>query len=165
VDEAIADTGPLLHLHEIGRLDTLVLFQTLILPNLVQHELHLRGIEPDVLAPFARLRLGDSPLSRLEILQEKLARLQPADLEVLAWARAKDWQGVVLTDDLALRRILEDFGATVIGSLGILVRAYARGVLARQDLDSAVEALLQESSLHASKAFKVVARTLVRDLP
>jgi len=45
------------------------------------------------------------------------------------------------------------------------VRAYSRGALSRRDLDMAVEALLEKSSLHASKAFKTVARQQVRGLP
>lgn len=162
--EAITDTGPILHLHEIGRLDSLQTFQTLIVTNLVQQELVSREIDVNILAPIVSLRLETSPLTRREIPEAKLAHLQAADLEVLTRAGVQDWQGAVLTDDLALRRVLEKSGATVTGSFGILVRAYSRGVLSRQGLDTAVEALLEDSSLHAGKAFKIVARRQLREL-
>ena len=44
--EAIADTGPVLHLHEIGRLDCLAVFDSLLMPDLVVEELHTYGLDP-----------------------------------------------------------------------------------------------------------------------
>jgi len=44
--EAISDTGPLLHLHEIGQLDALGIFTHLILPSLVADKLRTHGLKP-----------------------------------------------------------------------------------------------------------------------
>jgi predicted nucleic acid-binding protein len=81
----------------------------------------------------------------------------------LAWADA--FRSPVLTDDLTLRRMLEREGATAVGTAGVLVRAYRRGLLARTELDAAVDALFERSTLHVSLAFRAYVRSLLRTLP
>jgi hypothetical protein len=49
--------------------------------------------------------------------------------------------------------------------VGILIRAYAVGALSREELKRSSEALLEESSLHLSRAFRTYVRKLVADLP
>jgi predicted nucleic acid-binding protein len=43
--EAITDTGPVLHLNEIGRLECLRIFEHLVMPDLVAEELHNYGLD------------------------------------------------------------------------------------------------------------------------
>lgn len=47
--EAISDTGPVLHLHEIGRQAALGIFERPVVPNLVAEE--LRTYRLDVVQP------------------------------------------------------------------------------------------------------------------
>jgi len=61
---------------------------------------------------------------------------------------------VVLTDDLQLRKALETQGHRVVGSVGVVVRAFTFGIVTRAELHTAIDELLDGSSLYASKAFR-----------
>jgi predicted nucleic acid-binding protein len=164
VPETISDTGPILHLHEIGRLRTLATVSPLVFPSRVWEELRHRGLDEATFQSSDLLFKLSPAIQNLASSPETL-RLQPADTEVFLLARERNFEPLVLTDDLALRRLLESRGAIVAGSVGILIRAYAVGALSREELKRSSEALLEESSLHLSRAFRAYVRKLVGDLP
>jgi predicted nucleic acid-binding protein len=164
VPETISDTGPILHLHEIGRLDTLSTVEPLVFPIGVWEELRHRSLDQATLQQ-AGLDFTISTAGRDLLARAKTFRLQPADAEVFLLAQEDHFKSLILTDDLALRRLLEERGAIVAGSVGILVRAYAAGNLSREGLEQCIESLLEESSLHLSRAFRSYVRKLVTDLP
>ncbi len=135
--EAIADTGPVLHLHEIGQLDCLAVFDNLVIPDLVAEELRAYGLDP------SRLNVAGLNVVVVSVAKEEWAPvvmeagqsiIHPADAQVFILAQSDRFQKPVLTDDLALRRRLESRGATAVGSVGVLVRAYATGRLQRNEL-------------------------------
>ncbi|HVR96929.1 MAG TPA: hypothetical protein VMW27_09960 [Thermoanaerobaculia bacterium] len=166
--EAIADTGPILHLHEIGQLSILTSLGPVALPDLVLEELAHRGIDiSDFQSAGVEVRSEILDSAQLEsILQgTDLPQIQPADIRVFALAKAGEFAQLVLTDDLALRRLLENHGAEVVGSVGVLLRAYKDGRIVRATLDRSVDALLRQSSLHLSRAFRVYLRSLLENLP
>src|SRR5262249_44988086 len=150
VPETISDTGPILHLGEIGRLTVLAPLSPIKIPNLVSVELSARGIEEPVLrsagieasvesldtTDWQRLLRGLGPIE-----------CEPADAQVVALVRSSGFQALSLTDDLTLRRLLEGHGATVVGTVGLLVRAYSAGRLQRAQLEESVEALFNDSTL------------------
>ena len=166
--EAISDTGPILHLHEINRLRALGIFTHLVVPALVADELRTYGLDPASL-DVPGLSVSIVPVvetRRNQVLAEGgESPIHPADAEVFVLAHDDGFAKRVLTDDLALRRQLEARGAVVTGSVGILVRAYKTGRLTRAELESAVDALSTESTLHLSRAFHVYVRQLLADLP
>lgn len=166
--EAITDTGPVLHLHEIGQLESLRIFERLVMPDLVAEELCNYGLDPSHLGVTA-LKVTIVIVERTEwspVLSEAdQPTIHPADAQVFVLARSSQFQKPVLTDDLALRRRLESQGGTVVGSVGVLVRAYTTGHLKRDELESAVDALFTTSTLYMSRAFKVYVRYLLADLP
>jgi len=165
--EAISDTGPILHLHEIDRLDTLGVFDRLIIPGMVAGELSLYGLEDATLSTLG-VRISVVPVStasRQDIMVGDGPLIHPADAEVFVLAEGNGFQIPVLTDDLALRRRLEARGAVVVGSIGVLVRAYRTGRLTRPELESAVDALFTVSTLRLSRAFRAYVRQLLADLP
>jgi predicted nucleic acid-binding protein len=127
VAEAISDTGPILHLHEVGRLDSLRVFTRLIVPNLVADELRSYGLDCPRLAAqgvnIARVSVRETHRAQVETANREVT-LQPADLEVFTLAYEDGFQKPVLTDDLRLRQYLEAHGAVVTGTVGVLVRAY-----------------------------------------
>ena len=164
--EAIADTGPILHLHEIEQTTVLGIFTSIVLPEMVSAELQAHGVDFTLLgAAGCRICVTQVGPAQPETLPPRAQLLQPADHQVFALARARRFGCVVLTDDLALRRILEAQGTTVVGSIGIVVRAYTTGRVSRDSLHAAVEALLERSTLHLSRALRAYVRQLVDELP
>lgn len=165
--ETVSDTGPILHLQEIGHLALLSVAGTLILPNLVVAELESRSMGPAHLREAAvEFIISQVPTSEWRgILQTIAPQIQPADAQVFAMARANRFQALVLTDDLALRRLLEDHGAQVAGTVGILVRGYASGRLSPLELRAAIDSLFTGSSLFISRAFRNYLKNLLIDLP
>ncbi len=167
MSETISDTGPVLHLHEIGKLATLTTVTPVVFPDLVLAELEARGLG------LAQLRaLGVDPtVSPVptseweEVLRNLAPQIQPADAQVFALVRTRGFQALALTDDLALRRLLENHGAQVTGTVGVLVRAYASGRISRLELEAAVDSLFSDSSLHLSNGFKAYLRKFLAELP
>lgn len=165
---AISDTGPILHLHEINRLDALGVFARIDVPDRVALELERLGLAPAMLLEGA----GGSELvvvSPSEMAGEVgepagTATLQPADRQVLALARESDLRFPVLTDDLALRQQIEGEGGLAVGTVGLLVRSFVLGRSDRGDFESAVERLMSRSSLHMSRPFRRYVLGLIRDL-
>ena len=164
--EAISDTGPILHLHEIDRLYALNVFNGLFIPTLVADELRVWGLNISNLGISAGISVMTVDSGRrVEVLEDvSNSPIQPADAEVLILAEDDGFKKPVLTDDMRLRKRLESRGALVVGSVGVLFRAYHIGMLERNELDMAVVALFEESTLHLSPAFRAYVREFLTDL-
>lgn len=166
---AVGDTGPLLHLAEIGHLAALGTLRRLLLPDLVAAELHRYGVQAQDIG-VARLSVSVVSVSarRWERVQRAVTSsgvsIQPADAQVVTLSLARRRPDVVLTDDLALRRVLESRGVLAVGSVGLLIRAYATGLLDRGRLEHAVDALFGGSTLHLSAGFRRYVRSLLAEL-
>lgn len=103
--EAIGDTGPILHLHEIDWLSALGIFERLSVPGLVADELRAYGLAPFALgigAPSMVVVPVSETNRNAALTNNDLPPIQPADAEVFALAQAESFQKLVLTDDLAL---------------------------------------------------------------
>jgi hypothetical protein len=166
--EAISDTGPILHLHEVDQLSACSVFDHLLMPDLVVDELQTYGLD-SVQLDAAGVRVTPVPVAPADwtaILNESgLPPLHPADGQVYVVARWHAYHLPILTDDLALRRRLEQNQALVIGTVAVLVRAYTLKRLKRVELELAVDALFSVSTLHMSRAFRTYVRRLIEALP
>ena len=100
---AVCDTGPLLHLSEVGRLDLLGYVGTVVVPAVVAEELdsHLPGWSSSR-PEWIRIDALDSEAARLAIAWEASGILHAGEAESVALARQVkcDWY---LTDDAAAR--------------------------------------------------------------
>jgi len=110
VPETISDTGPILHLHEIGRLAALAPLSPLRISNIVWAELQTHGVRADHLRAVS---VGFDVVDVAEFVWKEIIsaagmpRIQPADAQTFALARSHQFRTLTLTDDLALRRLLE----------------------------------------------------------
>ena len=166
MSEAIADTGPLLHLHQIGRLSALRIVERVIIPDLVVRELQAYHVNADDLKVYIQIHVIPVTRDAWEPLLIDTGQpvIHAADAQVLALAHTFQFRIPVFTDDLALRQRVELAGGIAVGSVGILVRAYTTGQLTRGELDTAVDALFTESTLYMSKAFRGYVRRLLEQL-
>lgn len=166
--EAIADTGPILHLYEIGWLAALNIFDHVAMLNLVAEELLTYGLDPSRLGVaglnITIIIVEDNEWNPL-VTQADQPIIHPADAQVFVLAQLAQFQNPVLTDDLALRQRLEHQQATVVGTVGVLIRAYTSRFLKRSELENAIDTLFTSSTLHLSRAFRAYIRHLTANLP
>jgi predicted nucleic acid-binding protein len=154
--EAVVDTGPLIHLDEICQLELLLaVFSILHIPEAVIGELANQKAKIFISQHSDKIKTIIVPGQSIFAAKDAYTafRLQLADLAVLALIQ-QTTDAVAVTDDLALRKAIEASGCTVIGTVGILFRAYKLTIINAAQLRGAVDALFDDSSLYLSSAFK-----------
>jgi predicted nucleic acid-binding protein len=165
VSEAISDTGPILHLAEIGALSILTIFEKVFVSKMVSEELLSYGIDLAVeghrwseLTFEARTVGQERVIELLRGLTE--FELHRADASIIALADDLRIRPI-LTDDMELRKALESRGHEAVGSIGVAVRAYKVGKLTKEALEDLIDDLLSHSSLHLSKGFRQFVRQML----
>jgi predicted nucleic acid-binding protein len=140
---AVSDAGPLIHLAEIGSLELLSTFDTLLVPETVYKEVEAGGV-PDGLADLS-----------YELVEADESRVGTEELDAgerAAIAVAEERGVVFLTDDLAAREAASDAGVEVHGSIGVIGLGYGRGLLDRDEAASRMRALQRGTSLFVTEA-------------
>lgn len=165
-DTIISNTGPPFHLTEIGQEGLLSLFERVIISEQVQTELTRHGVFDLVVAVLGdRLMVERVAQIELDSQQAVLSRFKVhlVDLSVAALA-ARMSPDAVLTDDLELRKGLEMRGHTVVGSVGVLIRAFKAGRFTKAELHAYLDRLFDGSTLYLSKGFRAHVRKLLDSL-
>lgn len=154
----VADTGPLLHLHEAGALHVLPLFGELLLPPLVLAELraHAPAVWPGLPPAWAKVQLLSPHLQQRAEAWQRAGLLHGGEAEALALATETkpDW---FLTDDAAARLVAESLGLEARGSLGVVLWAAANQLVGRADAEAHL-AGLEQSSLWLSHRVRTEAQ-------
>ena len=154
VGTAVADAGPLIHLHEIGCVPFLRVFGALLIADSVWAE----ATQQDRVPPDEILSLGN--VERRTVEPNAVVRitrvcghedLHPADYECLCLCRDTGTD-LLLTDDLALRQAAQCLGLKPVGSLGVVVRAHREGLVSLADAEADLLALHAASSLFVTPA-------------
>ncbi|MDY6818198.1 MAG: nucleic acid-binding protein [Halobacteriales archaeon] len=140
---AVLDAGPLIHLTEINSLELLATFDTLLVPETVYEEVDAGGV-PD--------RLADLSYELVEADESRVGTEELDAGERAAIAVAKGRGVVLLTDDLAARKVATDAGVEVHGSIGVIALGYGHGLLDRDEAASRMRALQRETSLFVTEA-------------
>ena len=155
--DAVVDTGPLIHLDEIGQLTLLLdIFETLHIPEAVLGELTNTEAKAFINSYLnTRIKTANIPDQNIFAAKDKHAgfRLQFADLSVLALMQQIS-EAVGVTDDLELRKAIEQSNRTVTGTVGILFRACKLQIISTDQLRAAINRLFDDSSLYLSSVFK-----------
>ena len=159
VNLAVVDTGPLIHLTEIGCLLLLRIFDVLHIPDAVWSETVGQGRVPQghvlELGIVQRHTLSQRDLTRLT--QEKgFEELQDGERECLYLCQ-QEGVSVLLTDDLAVREQAKRLNLTPVGSLGVVVRAYRVGHISLANAERHITDLHDVSSLFVTRAIAELA--------
>lgn len=144
----VADASPLIILAHGGRLDLLrVLFGRVIVPGMVKREILRPGIPDAAIEALRSLAwLVTVDVEAIPSLIRRF-RLDPGEEAVLAWAWAHPGSAAII-DERRGRRAARALGIPVIGTLGIIVEAKARGVIPAAR--PVVEQLLPTTNWHMS---------------
>lgn len=149
---AVADSGPLIHLYEIGVLELLNLFE-LQIPDAVWEETVGRDrIPAHALSNRDHLQKQTLDSSNVEsfVAANGLETLQRGEQECLCLCQLKGIS-LLLTDDLAVRDMAKGLGLIAVGSLGIVVRAFRAGLISHAQATTNLNALFDTSSLFVTR--------------
>lgn len=128
-DPIIANTSPLLYLHQAGCLDVLRrLYGTIIVPPAVQGELtegQRRGVDVPDVDNLAWVHIH--PVASVALVPA-VTDLGRGEAEVIALG-LEIANGLLILDDQLARRIADVHGLRYTGTLGVLVRAKQAGYL------------------------------------
>ncbi len=144
----------------------LTLFEQIKLPDLVADELEGYNLNANELNITANVVICPIDHEQSLNIRQKLGQplIHLTDAAVFILAQNANFSLPVLTDDLALRRQLEARDTLVIGSIGLLIRAYHQQLIDKTDIKSAIDSLFNESSLHLSQAFRLYVQQLLNEL-
>jgi predicted nucleic acid-binding protein len=150
--KVVCDAGPLIHLDELGCLDLLADFQTVLVPDLVWREVEFH--RPDALEhsgmELQRVAVGLSENDPFQALVRALA-LDLGEQAALSLMVSHP-DAILLTDDAATRLAAESMGYRVHGTIGLLLRAIRRQQRTRQEVLSMLLDLPLRCSLHVRPA-------------
>jgi predicted nucleic acid-binding protein len=160
----VCDTGPVLHLAEVGRLDMLSLVGTVVVPSAVAMELdsHIAGWSlhrPD----WIRIDALDPDADNQALAWVASGILHPGEAESLALARQVgcDWY---LTDDAAARIFASSIGLEVHGTVGVVLWAAGNGTLTKPQAETTLDQMAGESSLWISQRVLAEAKSALGKL-
>ncbi len=156
VESAVADAGPLIHLHEVGHTDLLSLFDVLYIPDAVWAEsVGKSRVSPSSLDNVQRHTISNIDIEHF-VQTHSLSNLHAGERESLFLCQNLDIP-LVLTDDLAVRDAAKRLQIRPVGSLGIVVRGYREGHLTRPEAEQTLMALHEKSSLFVTQIIVEIA--------
>lgn len=148
MDNAISNTGPILHLSEINYLKALRIVKNVFVPPEVWRELKRGKIGGELeKAKFIKtVELGKRGKDLASLLVRKYA-LGLGEAEAIALSKERGID-LIFTDDLDARDVAKRMELKPHGSVGILLRAYREGILTRKKTIDALHKLYSDSSLY-----------------
>jgi predicted nucleic acid-binding protein len=161
----VTDTGPLLHLHQVGAMHLLAHLGSIQVTPTVWSELQRHAPSLAISRLQAWLSLAQpSTSAMLQASQWVNAQvLHAGEAEALAHARETQ-ADLFLTDDTAARTMGESLGIQVRGSLGVLLFAAAAGQLDKAECLQVLEDLETQSTLWMSAKVRAAARQAVSQI-
>ena len=154
---AVCDSGPLTHLWQIQQWPAFAVFSEVHVANQVAVEVR-NHVDLDQFMTMTSCQLALHPVDQAALekgwnLVGSSDQLQDADIATLVLALHL-MLPLVLTDDLALRRALEELGMMPMGSVGLLLQACAAALLTAEQLRQAIDDLFVHSTLYLSPVFR-----------
>jgi predicted nucleic acid-binding protein len=142
----VADTGPILHLHEAGALHLLPLIGKVYMPPVVIAELrpHSPSLWPGAFPEWAQLQTLSTENQQRALQWRRAGLLHGGEAEslVLALEIKPDW---FLTDDAAARLMAESLGIEAHGSIGVVLWTAANNLIKKSEAEKYLTGLEQSS--------------------
>ena len=164
MNRLVADTGPILHLHEAGALHLLPLIGEIFLPPLVIAELraHAPSLWPGVSPEWIKLPILPARVQQRALEWRRAGLLHGGEAEALALAHEIK-SGWFLTDDDAARLMAEPLGIETHGSIGVVLWAAAHQLVPRAEAEACWSGL-QKSSLWMSPKVRAEAKAALKNI-
>jgi hypothetical protein len=140
---AVLDTGPLIHLGEVGFSRALNVVEKIVLSDEVIHEF---GVGSPLPKNAIRRDLEKVSKDLATLLMEEFG-IGPGEATAIALARQEGIR-LLFTDDLDAREVAHQYGLEPHGTLAMVVRAFRENVLSKGDAIKCVEKLRSASTLY-----------------
>ncbi len=150
---AVSDSGPLIHLSEIGCLPILSIFEALCIPQAVWLEtVEQNRISQDQLFSQAHVQKFSIPPFEIDrfVKESNLTDLHVGEQQCLCLCRQKNIS-TLLTDDMAVRDAARLLSVIPVGSLGIIIAACKREIVSLKEAERHIADLYDVSSLFVTR--------------
>ncbi|MBW1811724.1 MAG: hypothetical protein JRJ87_26280 [Deltaproteobacteria bacterium] len=149
-EAAVADAGPIIHLDELSSLWLLNCYEKIWVPDRVarEAEAYRPGWQKRMPRNHEVVEVGKREVAAL--LDQLDESLDPGEIEALALWRLHPG-ATVLCDDLIARKTAMNFGATVIGTLGLIIKAARQERMSKESMLDLIQEIPDSTSLHVSK--------------
>lgn len=142
-NDAVSDTGPIIHLTEINAVKSFEIFSSVYIPNAVESELFKNKINIIRKIKILKLEPEYKDISKA-IANNKNLDLGESEAIALALQEKSEY---LLTDDLDARVAAKSFNFEVHGTIGIILRAFRENIFDRKSAIEKVNELHKNSSL------------------
>ncbi|WP_395741848.1 hypothetical protein [Prosthecobacter sp.] len=161
----VTDTGPLLHLHQVGAIDLIASMGEIQMTPQVWSELqrHAPSLCQTGLPPWLRVITPSANASRQAVKWLQADLLHAGEAEALAYAK-EIGADLFLSDDTAARAIGQSLGLQVRGSLGVVLYLAATGILTRERAAQVLDDLEQQSTLWMSAKVRSAAHQALQQI-
>lgn len=146
IDEAVFDTGPLLHLGEIDSKEPLEIFGKIYTTSTVEEELEEPGVE---ISSIVKRKLEAESKDRAKHLADRKG-LELGEATSIALCLQEGIE-YFFTDDLEARKTAETRGLEAHGTLAIVTRAYSLEIIEMEEAEQAIKDLYMDSSLFVTR--------------
>ncbi len=149
IDSAVSDSGPLIHLAQIGALDVLSVSKKILIPEAVFNEVSIREkpgspeLRKSKTIKVWNLSPKSKNFSKMISIQYSIG---VGESESLALSKQENIS-IVFTDDLKARLVAKKLGLEPHGSVGIILKAFRSGLIKKQRAISLVKDLHLKSTL------------------
>ncbi|MCR4315891.1 MAG: DNA-binding protein [Planctomycetes bacterium] len=155
----VCDSGPLIHLDELGKADLINDFRRVYLPESVLRE--VKRIRPAALSVVKfesvdRSEIDLRPVDSLRVLYS----LHEGEVEAIAIAMGGK-AGILLCDDMAARLAATSVSIEVHGTIGVLIRAIRRNLLTKNEVVQLLKSIPSRTTLHVRRA---LLESVIRDV-
>lgn len=147
----VTDTGPLLHLFQVGSIDLIANLGEIQMTPQVWSELqrHAPSLCQAGIPPWLRLIKPSANANRQAVKWLQAELLHAGEAQALAYAQ-EIRADLFLSDDTAARTIGQSLGLQVRGSLGVVLYLAATGILNRERAARVLDDLEHHSTLWMS---------------
>ncbi|MCZ7399609.1 MAG: DUF3368 domain-containing protein [Candidatus Methanoperedens sp.] len=152
-DEAVSDSGPIIHLAQINRFNLLSVFSRIFIPKAVYDEVCIAGKPGNKeLRRAGFVEVCEISNDDAEAISKRIeVVLDEGETHALALCMKLD-KNVFLTDDLDAREAGVSIGLEVHGSVGVIARAYKQGLIDLIEAKAVLNDLYNVSNLFVARA-------------
>ena len=150
----VSDSTPLITLMKAERLDVLQgLFGEVLIPEAVFNELTTNTDfteEADLVKNSSFIKVVSVNDDKAVSLLRRATGLDLGESEAIVYAD-NNKADILLMDEVAGRRVATDMGFVIMGSIGVLIAAFKRGILSQADAKEALEKIKKANRHISSK--------------